>query len=390
MFTFLHARRKAMKTNVKILGLVMTLLLTGQTEAAGLAVQPDTINLNKMAQNIKNDLNGKAVGYQFAITKNGLLNKTGAGGLARRSADGLQAMTPSHRMQLASVNKTLAAVAVLQLLEANKLSVNSPVKPWLPAAWTQGLGVWNGLTFKHLLTHTSGFWQNFNALSDAEKSLWNNGWDGMEFAVSNGAQPGAAYKYINMNFALFRAIVPALWKASPKNPGIGAITESNYDDWFRLYMQKYVFTPSGIPNVTCQSQAPAIPAAYGYDVSDPLEGGLTANVTSDDCGGHAGFHLSARNLAAFMAHLRYGKLLSPAMKLRMDSQKLGWQNASNSGTSLAGKYYHGGDWYLSGREWHTCIMKYPQKVEAVLLVNSKINGGKSQCTILKDAFNNAL
>jgi hypothetical protein len=35
-------------------------------------------------------------------------------------------------------------------------------------------------------------------------------------------------------------------------------------------------------------------------------------------------------------------------------------------------------------------MKYPQQVEATLVINSDIAGGKSQCSTLKDAFNNAL
>ena len=378
-----------MNTKIKIIGFIAAIMFNGQVIAAGDLAMPGAIDLNKMANNIHKDLNSKAVGYSFVINKNGLLAKTGSGGLAKRPIDGIQKMTINHRLQVASVNKTLTAVAVLQLLKANGLSINSKVSPWLPGTWTQGFGVWNGLTFKHLLAHTSGFNQMFNALSPADQANWNNSWDGMEFAVSNGAQPGSSYSYKNMNFALFRVIVPALWKAV--NPAIGLITRNNYDDLFRQYMQKYVFNPAGIKNVKCVTQTASYPAALGYDFSQPFEKGLRGNITSDGCGGHAGFHLSARNLAAFMAHLRYGKLLSPTQRNLMDSYKLGWKNDSNSGGTLSGKYYHGGDWYQSGgREWHTCVMKYPQSVEAVLIVNSKINDGKYQCTILKDAFNHAV
>jgi CubicO group peptidase (beta-lactamase class C family) len=378
-----------MNNKMKLLSLLAGMVLSGQALTAGNIVMPGAVNINKMAQNIHSDLAGKVVGYSFVINKNGVLTKTGSGGLARRAIDGAQAMSSLHRMQVASVNKTLTAVAVLQLLKANGLSINSPISPWLPGSWVQGFGVWNGLTFKNLLTHTSGFGQKYNALGSTDQARWDNDWDGMEFAISNGAAPGSASKYINMNFSLFRVIVPALWKAV--NPGVGLITEANYDDLFRQYMQKYVFSPAGIGNVKCQVQAPLYPYALGYDVDAPLEAGLTANVTNDECGGHAGLHLSARNLAGFMAHLRYGSLLTPSMRALMDANKLGWQKESNSAGSLAGKYFHGGDWYQSGgREWHTCMMKYPQNVEAVLLVNSKINSGKYQCTILKDAFNNAI
>lgn len=364
----------------------------GATTAPLEVAAPGTVNLDTMAASINGDLSGNAVGYAFAIVKNGVLARSGSDGQARRPVEtgGALSMNSTRRLQIASVTKTITAVAVLQLLEASGKSIDDLILPYLPASWVRGLGI-HSLTFRHLLTHTSGLEQAYQALSPADQALWDNDWDGLEFVIANGAIPGAPYGYRNANFALFRVIIPALWKASPLNPGIGAITEVNYADTYLDYVRQYVLQPAGINNVSCESQDPTYPSAYGYDVNSPNESGFSGKVTAH-CGGHAGLHLSARDLAAFMAHVRYNNaVLSPANRLLMDSNRLGWSNNSNTGTSLAGKYFHGGDWLLSGgRNWHTCIMKYPQSVEASLVVNSDITTGKTPCTILKDAFNNAL
>lgn len=349
------------------------------------------VDIDAMAANIQADLSGNAVGYAYAIVKNGVLTRTGSGGLARRpvEAGGSMSMNSLRRLQVASVTKPITAVAVLQLLEASGKTVDDPISPYIPAGWVKGLGI-NGLSFRHLLTHTSGFDQAYQALSPADQALWDNDWDGLQFVVSNGATPGAAYGYRNANFALLRVLIPALWKASPLNPGIGAITEGNHGPLYMSYLQQYIFTPAGVASVACESQDPTYPSAYGYDVSDPNEGGRSGNAT-DGCGGHAGLHLSARDLAAFMAHTRYNNaVLSPAMRQVMDDGKLGWDPGSDVAPSRVDKFYHGGDWSVQGRAWHTCVMKFPQNVEASLVVNSDITTGKLQCTILKDAFNNAL
>lgn len=352
---------------------------------------PGTVNLDTMASHINQDLSGNAVGYAFAIVKSGVLARSGSGGVARRAFEsgGGLAMTSTRRLQIASVTKTITAVAVLQLLEASGKSIDDLVLPYLPASWVRGLGI-HTLTFRQLLTHTSGFDQAYQGLSPADQAYWDNDWDGLEFVVSNGASPGSPYGYRNANFALFRVLIPALWKQSPMNPGIGVINEGNYAGYYLAYVRQYVLQPAGVLNVECESQDPAIPSAYGYDVNAPFTTGSSGNVTSH-CGGHAGLHLSARDLAAFMAHVRYNNaVLSPANRLLMDSNKLGFSPSSNSGAALLGKYFHGGDWYSGSREWHTCIMKYPQSVEAALVVNSAITTGSSACTILKDAFNDAL
>jgi CubicO group peptidase (beta-lactamase class C family) len=60
--------------------------------------------------------------------------------------------TPSTRFRIASITKQFTAAAILLLEERGKLSVDDPVRKYLPDAPAS----WNTITIFHLLTHTSG------------------------------------------------------------------------------------------------------------------------------------------------------------------------------------------------------------------------------------------
>lgn len=362
---------------------------------AQIIISPDpTVDLDAMENSIINDLSGNVAGYAYVISQDGAPVIADGHGWAKRMVDGGVGMTPFSRMQVASVNKTITAVATLKLLEANGLSVDTLVSPYLPDEWVEGYGIWgkNGLTFRHLLTHTSGFNQIYNALSPADQQYWGNDWDGLEFVVANGAIPDSPRQYRNANFALLRVLVPELWKATGVHPGIGEITAENHGIWFTAYVQEYIFEPMGIYDVQCSGQASYAPA-LGYKYSNILGAGASGDVSDQNCGGHAGLHLSAMDLAAFMAYIRYDDtMLSPANRLLMNSDRIGWDELSNTNSNnRLGKFWHGGDWYINpDREMHACVMKYPNNIEATLIINSDIVGGKNQCTVLKDAYTNAL
>lgn len=354
------------------------------------------VDVHEMRDYIEDSMNGNAVGFGYAITKKGKLVKSGGGGWARRPGEGSVPFTSTKRIEVMSVTKNMTAVAVLRLLEQLDLSVDTPVEQWLPDEWVKGFGFWgqNGVTFRQLLTHTSGLDQAYAALSDDEKEQWGNAWDGLEFVVSNGAAPGSPHAYINANYALFRILIPALWRNL--DPSVPEVTEANSWELYLAYMQDELFEPIGIDNVTCWPSNPAT-APLAYSLTNPSAGGKLVQLIDTSlgsCGAYRGLHLSARDLVRFQVYLRYTKtLLSTQMRTQMDSQEMGWQNASNGGGATAGKYWHGGDGYWTNngtkREIHTCVMKFPQKVEASLVVNSKLGGGKYQCTVLRDAFDAA-
>ena len=354
----------------------------------------------EMRQHILDALNGKATGFAYAIVKDGRLVVGEGVGKARIGRDGDLNMTRSSRLNVMSVTKTTTAVAILQLLDQLNLSVDSKIDPWLPTEWVKGLGMWgsNGLSFRHLLTHTSGLGQAYDtlkAMNPESAESWGNDWDGLEFVVSNGATPNSAYSYKNANYALLRIMLPKLWKATPNHPGINVINEVNVGIWYLAYVQQRVFGPAGVSGVTCSEPNDAT-AVLVYQAQNTRAGGKLLEVNPPDldgCGGHANLHLSALDLAKFMAHLTHGSLLDAGQRSLMDSARLGWNKDSNKSSST-GIYWHGGDGFWTNgsvkREVHACVMKFPGNIQATLVVNSNITSGTYQCTILRNAYDQAI
>jgi CubicO group peptidase (beta-lactamase class C family) len=58
--------------------------------------------------------------------------------------------SPDTRFPIASISKTLAATAILQLTEKGKLNPTDPAAKYLPQF------PYPGITIKHLLSHSSG------------------------------------------------------------------------------------------------------------------------------------------------------------------------------------------------------------------------------------------
>lgn len=84
------------------------------------------------------------------------------------------ALDGEHIFRIASMTKPVVTVAVLQLVEAGRLSLDQPVKEILPALGEVQLARRNGddieygapetdITLHHLLNHTSGFGYSFHA-----------------------------------------------------------------------------------------------------------------------------------------------------------------------------------------------------------------------------------
>lgn len=98
-------------------------------------------------------------GASLALARDGRLVLSRGYGLADR--DRATAVTPNTRFRMASINKTLTAVAILKLVEAGKLSLDAPALPMLaqlallPATLADARVA--RITVRHLLEHSAGF-----------------------------------------------------------------------------------------------------------------------------------------------------------------------------------------------------------------------------------------
>ena len=346
-------------------------------------------DLQAMAQFLEDTLGDSVVGMSYALSQHGQLAIAGSTGFAQRSPDTEIEMTSKIRSTVASVSKAVTAPLLYKLLDANGLTVDDPVAAWLPDSWFKGPGFVDnagGLTFRHLLTHTSGLKQEFDALKAAGLAgPWGNGWDGLEFVVDNGTIPGSSRKYKNANFALLRVLIPELWKAAG-GPG-SAVTKDNVGERFLLYLHDLVLDREAIESVLCVPQAD-YPEAKSYNFDDPSKAGASNSSSLDGCGGHANLHFSAQELAQYAAAFRFDdEIMSPADRNTMRSARAGWDTAVavDGGTA----YAHGGSWNRGGgRKTRTCMMELPHGVNASIIVNSLPPVGK--CSVLRQAFNAAM
>ncbi|HEY6560003.1 MAG TPA: serine hydrolase [Polyangiaceae bacterium] len=339
-------------------------------------------NTSQLASKIQSSLSGNVTGFAYAIADQSQLAIAGAGGLAQRAPNPVHFMTSRTPSTVASVTKHLTGVALLALLERNEMPPSTEVLDWLPAAWTPH-ATNDGLTFEHLLTHTSGFDQLLTT-TDIEGA--GNTWDGLEVMVEQiGAIPGATRKYKNANFALQRVLIPALRRELEGN-SVPVVTEDNSRELYLDALDDIAFERLGIEDISCEPVA-GTTEALSYNFSDATLGGKSWASTSSGCGGHAMLQLNAQQLAEFLTGVRYSDhILSASSKSYMDANRAGWNSATGVDGGTA--YYHGGDYFWSGgRETHTCVMRLPNGIDASLIVNS--DTPTSPCTVLRTAYNAA-
>jgi CubicO group peptidase (beta-lactamase class C family) len=266
------------------------------------------------AQNIDALINKQAVGYAYIIMNHGLLMAKNAFGQAHTATDPpATAMSVDVSSNIASVTKTITAVAVLKLLAAKGVSVTSPIYPYLPSSWTLGPNV-KTITFAELLTHTSGIRETFSPNTDTTYA-------NLQQLIQQGILlSNKVYSYQNANFALFRILIPYLNGFNDAGVAdIAAATDQGYQDYLNS-----VYSPD-FP-ITCTPPAASMPPEV-LSYSSPTAHGPNWGDFTDLCG-DAGLQLSVMDMAVFLAHLTLGAYLPAAPQANtlasMVSNMYGW------------------------------------------------------------------
>lgn len=110
--------------------------------------------------------------------------------------------------RIASMSKSFASVAILQLRDAGKIKLDDPVWKYIPELKGQKYSADSPeITVRHLLTHAAGF---------PEDNPWGDRQLGISEAtmlkmfkkgISFSNEPGVAYEYSNMGFAMLGQII---------------------------------------------------------------------------------------------------------------------------------------------------------------------------------------
>lgn len=146
-------------------------------------------------------------GFAFGIVVDGKLLYSGGFGFA----DVVKKVpaTPQSAFRIASMTKSITAMAIVQLRDAGKLKLDDPAFLYIPELKNIKYLTTDAapITIRNLLTHAAGFpednpWGD-RQLADTDAEFLKLITDGVSFS----AVPGVAYEYSNLGFALLGRIV---------------------------------------------------------------------------------------------------------------------------------------------------------------------------------------
>jgi D-alanyl-D-alanine carboxypeptidase len=162
-------------------------------------------------------------------------------------------MTTDAMFEVGSVAKQFAAVSILQLRDAGKLSLDDDITKWLPYLGASGSKV----TLRHLLSHTSGL----RRFSDE---------DAFELNFFAPQLPrDSAHKFIKIDPVLFQSGEAQAYS----NGGfwlLGLVVEKASGMKYEDYLAKRIFEPLGMTrSMYCNSQTNVPRRAHGYHMPTP-------------------------------------------------------------------------------------------------------------------------
>ena len=264
------------------------------------------------------------------------------------------AATPRTNYRLASVTKQFTAAAILLLAEDGKLSLDDPLRKWLPSL----PAATDPITLRQVLSHTSGLVDYEDVMApDATEQVHDidvlhllETQDRLYFA------PGTDYRYSNSGYALLALVVR---KASGKD--------------FATFLRERIFQPLGMAHTVAYEEGISTVAdrAYGYSLVDGRWTRTDQSSTSAVLG-DGGIYSSIDDLAKWDAALYDDRLLGTA------SRKLAFTAHTKTGEPDVDGYGYG--WRIHGEVlWHSgetmgfrnVIVRWPQRHFTVVVLSNR-------------------
>ncbi len=262
-------------------------------------------------------------------------------------------VSPATNFRLASVSKQFTAAAILLLAEDGALSIDDPLKKWLPEL----PAVADAMTLRQLLSHSSGL-LDYEDLMDPADTRQVHDIDVLHLLQKENRTyfaPGSSYRYSNSGYALLALVVG---KASGSD--------------FASFLRQRIFLPLGMTATFAhQDGVDEVPErAYGYSQIDG-HWQRTDQSTTSAVLGDGGIYSSIDDLAKWDAALYDDRLL----------RRASLQQAFSAATATPEPDvpHYGFGWRINGDAlWHSgesigfrnVIVRYPkQKLTVVVLSN---------------------
>ena len=189
---------------------------------------------------------GNQPGISILIAKKGQIVYKKAFGSANIELN--TAMQPDNVFRIGSITKQFTAVAILQLVEQEKISLQDSVQKYIKDFPAKGYTI----TIENLLTHTSGI-VDFTAKDDPDPYIERRDFT-PEFLINYikndplHFKPGSKYEYSNSNYLLLGYIIQL-------------VSGENYHQ----YMAGHVLKPAGLEHTLYAEEHTAVPGrVQGY------------------------------------------------------------------------------------------------------------------------------
>ena len=262
-------------------------------------------------------------------------------------------VTAKSNFRLASVTKQFTAAAILLLAEDGKLTLDDPLRKWLPSLPAET----DAITLRHLLTHTSGLVDYEDVMDpadtrqvfDADVLRLLEGQHRLEFA------PGSSWRYSNSGYSLLALVVE---RASGMR--------------FAAFLRARIFMPLRMGGTLARmDDGPAVAnRAYGYTFDDGRWTRTDQSTTSAVLG-DGGVYSSIDDLAKWDAALYDDRLLSDA------SRALAFAPTTASDDPFV---RYGFGWRITGEMlWHSgesigfrnVIIRWPRQHFTIVLLSNR-------------------
>lgn len=349
------------------------------------------LNVNKFGDTIHAVLKDNVTGYIMQVRQDGNLIYNLVWKRAQTTPNANIPWNEDTKMHVASVSKFLTAVGLVKLLDEKGISYDAKIVNYLPNYWSKGSNV-NQITFRHLLTHKSGFKVE---ITPTDQCGCATDYLTMKNKVAEGvSNVGSGSGYENANFGLMRILIPIINGDIDKNTNFPPDITFNNILWdgatiafYEEYMQDKVFTPAGVGNV---GFAPNIFVdALAYPFPQANQPGWNSGNLSTVAGG-AGWRLSSKQLLNVMNHVRRKNTIIPAPKAQfMLDNNFGIDEIADT---PAGKFYNkNGAWGGNGKTEQCVAYFMPNGMEVVIFVNSPVGMQDYFLRgLVNDAFLNSL
>lgn len=358
----------------------------------------NSFSINMLSKNLKDILNENTTGWGYQIWKKHKIVESESGGIRLAAVDNAGdstniAFDVNQRMHIASISKTITAIAMSKNLTENKLDWSTQIKDYLPKHWKVHPTLLK-TTFGQLLEMRSGL----KAQNDAMSSSYFN----LKSLIEEGVDTSkiGKYQYQNVSYGLLRILIAELEGYSHQNKNIdSAMVEVNSSNAYVNYINEKIFKPLNIQNVVCRETSSYPTMMYPFPYRG--EKGLVS--------GYAGFEESNGDLTNYVGGLGWyvsieelGKLLSEfyntdtvVSKKSFDillKQRFPFYISKNKKS----QYISGmGMWIWSKPNsqynvgLNTIYVLYPNDILVVVFVNSKGKGIHNLKKIVTEAYYNS-